>query len=107
MAAGFTIIRETPMRLTYQWLHNLPFPGCGSGGRTCAQAGAKIYFDVFFGSELAHGLDQWDPSWTKQLCKNCANQAKTSHLEGRNQYWEALPGYFGLGSWDALKSAGA
>lgn len=107
MAAGFTLIRETPVQTTYQWLRNLPFPGCVSGGRSCAQIGAKIYFDVFYDSDLAHGLDEWEPTWDNQLCRNCTARAKVAHLEGRGQYWKALPRNFGLESWEALKGAEA
>ncbi|KZP13135.1 hypothetical protein FIBSPDRAFT_753926, partial [Athelia psychrophila] len=50
------------------------------------------------------GLTSWHADiYTEDLCTHCAEVAERRHEEGRQKFWEELPGLFGLPPWSELK----
>lgn len=109
-ALGFAQLRDAMSRLTYRWLNLLPFPNCTSPARVCAGAGARMNMKLTFPATIydaPDGLEDWSATWEEGLCKSCVTQAKAVHMNGRQEFWNALPGIFGLGSWKDMKKVSA
>lgn len=46
--------------------------------------------------------DKWKRSWSDKLCPKCTKRAKEKHQQGREAFWEGLPGLFRLPPWAEL-----
>ncbi|KII84003.1 hypothetical protein PLICRDRAFT_702259 [Plicaturopsis crispa FD-325 SS-3] len=49
-------------------------------------------------------LCKWDTQWEDHMCADCIAFAKSRHSEGRQRFWEKLPGCFDLDPWAKLVS---
>lgn len=50
------------------------------------------------------GLVPWNffSPLSKEVCESCFAAAQRSHNDGRKQFWQKLPSYFGLPEWSVL-----
>jgi hypothetical protein len=93
------------------WLHILPWlgkdyktPGCPRP-RSCGMARAlETQRRSAEGADLlAFSEEVWDGAFVQGFCNVCGEGARTSFVEGSEEYWDYLPKAFGLGSWSELK----
>lgn len=87
---------------TFVWLFQEKTEGC-STLTTCFSQRARRVFKRFTAAPSLEGLTKWS-HWPQgiELCANCKVEAKKAHTEGRQKFWEMLPGFFGLPEWDEL-----
>lgn len=96
---------------TYDWVLSPPsdYPACTTllpGGHDmtrCAIAREKLLRTIFFPTAVSGCLVEWNNEWEKRLCDHCIVKARQWHEEGRHKTWDALPGVFGLPSWEELE----
>lgn len=98
--------READMEHTFQWLKRVPYKNCTS--RKCEPHAKCIYFVLFADNSgpagFFRGVQNWDMLWTDKFCNHCTCSAMRDHREGQAKLWEALPSFFGLPPWPALKN---
>ncbi|RDB15227.1 hypothetical protein Hypma_004726 [Hypsizygus marmoreus] len=103
-AVGFESLRSGSIQTTFSWLTDLPYAGCTSpDGLKCSDGARSVHFEVFveFDCNIT-GLNPWKASWLKQFCRVCGPAAKAAHEEGRREFWNDIPGCFGLPDWEDL-----
>ncbi|KAJ3528884.1 hypothetical protein NMY22_g9229 [Coprinellus aureogranulatus] len=63
---------------------------------------ASAVFDPW--SDVADIIDDTlAEGYKMQLCHSCLQSARTTHIQDRTHFWDALPIYFKLPAWDQLK----
>ncbi|KZP11117.1 hypothetical protein FIBSPDRAFT_191863 [Athelia psychrophila] len=105
--AGQIAMRDALANTTYKWLHEYDT----IAGDSCAAPDAcqticqKAALDILIDGSAPAGLDLWewpDSKFSGDLCKHCTSVALKKHAAGRERFWEQLPGFFDLPSWDEL-----
>lgn len=102
--AGYHAIYKAQAETTYSWAYAETAPaGCTS--IICAHVRDKYLKDHFTALPVIGGLDPFDKLDLRHggLCHVCAYQAQDMHTDGRQDFWELLPGLFSLPSWDELR----
>ncbi|KAJ7735772.1 hypothetical protein B0H16DRAFT_1426003 [Mycena metata] len=96
----------------YEWLEEdavIPDDTCTTNAE-CIKERNVLRRILNFGdnSRRYHSLSSWDSpcegeDWSDGLCEPCALAGRTAFDLNRVQFWEALPGFFGLAPWAELK----
>lgn len=72
----------------------------------CVESRTQIMLGLFLPPASICGLDHWRYGSTghlvKGMCTRCIKVAEKLHIDGRTDFWNALPGIFGLPEWDEL-----
>ncbi|KZP11116.1 hypothetical protein FIBSPDRAFT_1050937 [Athelia psychrophila] len=104
LLAGQIAMRDALAATTYQWFdQDVATASCATPG-PCQTIRKNTYLEILT-STSAGGLDDW--SWPEtmligEFCQHCAAVAPTKHAAGRERFWEQLPDFFDLPSWDEL-----
>ncbi|KAF5336423.1 hypothetical protein D9611_006485 [Ephemerocybe angulata] len=105
---------QTAYRKNLSWLNDVGYlPICSAFGQPCRQhARAKLTAILNSGPRfafLAEGMDSLVNSITdgetlrQVFCGACYARARASSREARDKFWDDLPSYFNLPSWEELK----
>lgn len=98
-------IQDAHADTTFKWLRRLNTSladGCGND-KLCKIARAGMSLHLFTPPVDIQGLDwDWNDECSQDLCEECATVAKKKHREGREEFWERLPGLFRLPLWKEL-----
>ncbi|KZP23501.1 hypothetical protein FIBSPDRAFT_823475 [Athelia psychrophila] len=103
IAAGTKRIIELQNRTTSAWagaessiLDRCPIP------ESCARDLLDILHDKFLTCVYIRGTHPWvDPQ--DRLCKFCRTNGKMEQSQGRQRFWDSLPGLFDLPEWPELR----
>ncbi|KAJ6514132.1 hypothetical protein DFH09DRAFT_998999 [Mycena vulgaris] len=92
-------------QITHFMWEPLPIPGCPSGYQcTMARIAARKEVEGWrVQNTLPLSLwvtEDWD---TMKVCQQCESAMKTAYQEAREDFWQGLPGRFGLSGWEALE----
>ncbi|KAJ7185853.1 hypothetical protein C8R46DRAFT_882121 [Mycena filopes] len=94
----------------YEWLDEdsvVPAARCTSQDK-CMKQRTVLRRILNFGDDLRryHTLTTWEPDdedWSEGFCDECEAAARGRFNADRVEFWDALPGFFGLPAWAELK----
>lgn len=90
---------------TFGWAYAEDFASAICGSSKCHHTRQRF----LFAADLTpvpkiQGLVCWEgSSYATGLCEACAMKAKERHKTGRKAFWDEIPGYFCLPSWNELQ----
>ncbi|KAF7967498.1 hypothetical protein HWV62_34071 [Athelia sp. TMB] len=95
---------------TLAWMNAAPekYNDCKNKDRKlCAAVRTQLRSTISFPSVNVRGLDSWSIFAQSQsvdgMCTACVEVASEMHGSGRVDFWDGLPGIFGLPSWEELR----
>ena len=88
---------------TYAWALSPPSSFRCRTPRRCTSVRNKLAAEIFHPTSVSGALIAWKDKWSIKQCNDCIVVAKRLHNEGRQAFWEALPGIFGLPDWEKLR----
>lgn len=104
-ALGYERLRKATTVTTFKWLNDIPYQNCLSPKDCRARVKElKVKYLGLFGAETVTGLTEWNAKWEDRLCLNCGEEAEDAHELGRLEYWNRIPGMFGLSEWKNLRN---
>ncbi|KAJ7633913.1 hypothetical protein DFH06DRAFT_1139830 [Mycena polygramma] len=67
---------------------------------------SKLHYSVWLWKRPGNQQGfHWPPRASEDHCKSCVAIGRKHHSDGVEQFWEELPSFFGLPSWEELKAA--
>lgn len=101
---GWKALIEAQADTTFSWLQCVNSSASSSciSRSTCNSAKQALKIELFLPTPKCMALAIWQSYWEHNMCSPCVTAAQQSHRQGRQKIWNALPGYFGLPSWDEL-----
>ncbi|KZP02831.1 hypothetical protein FIBSPDRAFT_769890, partial [Athelia psychrophila] len=101
--AGYQAMCKAQADTTFSWAYAKK-TSMSCTGTTCLSARQKFVRRNFTSLPIIAGLETFKSSGRhKELCSICADLADEMQRKGREEFWELLPGLFGLPPWEELR----
>lgn len=97
---GYRAMLDAQADTTYAWLHDDNFGAahCTTPGR-CKTTRQRYIIDKFTHKQRVTGLRPWIDIGPLRLCVECNKDAQVAHEAGQAEFWDKIPGLFGLPPW--------
>ncbi|KAF7291750.1 F-box domain-containing protein [Mycena chlorophos] len=102
--------RTAHKEIITKWLGSPAQAGARERCRTrdCLQQRPQLVLEIVADSSKDRDADagasqwKWDTTWEKSFCAACITANKAAYEMAGKEMWAALPGMFGLGSWNEI-----
>ena len=101
---GRDCLRLAVMNMSHSFLFNFrPSPRCRSPLCACAR-GPYSEWHLLEAEDALDPLRQYTRWHELHVCRECVAYCQLRHSVGRQKMWRKLPSFFGMATWDELKS---